>query len=678
MKAGMIASLGVAMLAGILVISGCGQQPETSKAVLDREQLAKKYFKEDAAWYVDNIPFFECSDQKIEKAYYYRWEMYKAHIRHVGPNEYVITEFITHMPWDHEPYCTINAASMHHIYEGRWLRDSRYMDGYINNLYNNGGNNRRYSESVGDATYARYLVDGDSAFLMSHLDSMISVYKGWDDHWEEAKQMYYIPAMPDATEFTVASIDASGGKGGFEGGEAFRPTINSYLYANALAISKIAAIKGDAATSKEYLTKATALRKNILQNLWSDSLRHFLDRFKVDNQYVHYWNFIRNRELAGLVPWYFDVPDDNPKYHAEWKSVLDTNYLRGPYGLRTNEPAYQWYMHQFIYTFGKPSSQWNGPSWPYQSSQVITGMANFMNDYQQNTVTNSDYLKLLREFTSQHYLNDSVINLIEDYDANKGEPIVFYYWSNHYNHSSYNNLIISGLCGIRPSAGDSLDIHPLVDSSISYFALDKVNYHGHDLSVVYDREGMKYKLGKGLTVFVDGRKAALTQNGDRYKVKIGSPVITKPSPEPLNFALNIRKTGYPAPSASVNTTPDTLYKAIDGRIWYFPEVQNVWSTEGSANTEDWYELDFGKAQELSSIKIYPYVAGKRFVLPDSLSIQYQSGDQWLSPKNVTQTPAKLVENTVNKIEFGKIIADKIRITFKHPSGAVAITELECY
>jgi hypothetical protein len=44
---------------------------------------------------------------------------------------------------------------MHHIYEGRWLRDSRYMDGYINNLYNNGGNNRRYSESVGDATYAR-------------------------------------------------------------------------------------------------------------------------------------------------------------------------------------------------------------------------------------------------------------------------------------------------------------------------------------------------------------------------------------------------------------------------------------------------------------------------------------------------------------------------------------------
>ena len=31
---------------------------------------------------------------------------------------------------------------MHHIYEGRWLKDDRYMDGYINYMYQNGGNDR--------------------------------------------------------------------------------------------------------------------------------------------------------------------------------------------------------------------------------------------------------------------------------------------------------------------------------------------------------------------------------------------------------------------------------------------------------------------------------------------------------------------------------------------------------
>ena len=87
----------------------------------DHHKLAFGYFAEDQQWYLENIPFFECSDKEIEKVYYYRWKMYKAHIRSVRDNAYVITEFINHVPWDREPFCTINAASMHHIYEGRWL-----------------------------------------------------------------------------------------------------------------------------------------------------------------------------------------------------------------------------------------------------------------------------------------------------------------------------------------------------------------------------------------------------------------------------------------------------------------------------------------------------------------------------------------------------------------------------
>ena len=41
----------------------------------------------------------------------------------------------------------------------------------------------------------------------------------------------------DATEYTISSIDASGGKDGFRGGDSFRPSINAYMYANARAIA---------------------------------------------------------------------------------------------------------------------------------------------------------------------------------------------------------------------------------------------------------------------------------------------------------------------------------------------------------------------------------------------------------------------------------------------------------
>ncbi|HTD93477.1 MAG TPA: trehalase family glycosidase, partial [Chitinophagaceae bacterium] len=468
------------------MVSLAGCKEKTAYPILDHQKLATTYYQEDTQWYMANIPFFECSDKQIEQVYYYRWKLYKAHIRNVGENRFVTTEFINDMHWDRDPYSTINAATMHHIYEGRWLKDNRYMDGYINYMYQDGGNNRQYSEGIADAAYARYLVNADSAFILRQLDSMQRSYNGWADHLDSSKSLYYIPAMPDATEYTIASIDASGGKDGFAGGEAFRPTINSYMFGNAMAISQIAAMKGDEATSKDYLQRALKIKAKVQESLWNDSLQHFTDRYQVTNEYVHYWDFIRGRELAGMIPWYYDLPDNSPVYNAAWKHVIDTTALLGRFGLRTNEPSYQYYFKQFTYSFGQPGSQWNGPSWPYQTSQVITGMANFLNNYTQDVITPSDYVKLLRLFTQQHFLAGEKIDLVENYDPNKGGPIVYYYWSNHYNHSSYDNLVITGLCGIRPSADDTLVINPLIDSSLTYFCLDDVAYHGHRLTVLYD------------------------------------------------------------------------------------------------------------------------------------------------------------------------------------------------
>jgi hypothetical protein len=567
---------------------------------------------------------------------------------------------------------------MHHIYEGRWLHDDRYMNGYINYLLKGGGNNRRYSESISDAANARYLVNADSAFLITQLDSMKQMYNEWSDHYDPGKNLYYIPAMPDATEYTIASIDASGGSGGFDDGEAYRPTINSYMYANALAVAKTAAMKGDIATANEFRAKAAVLKENVEHDLWNDSLQHFCDRFKVNNLYVHYWNFIRGRELAGMVPWYFNLPSNDGRFNNSWKHVIDTGQLSGPYGFRTNEPSYQYYFKLLAFYGGKPSSQWNGPSWPYQSSQTLTGMANFLNNYQQDVISSKDYLKLLRLYTKQHYLPNGKINLVENYDPDKGGPIVFWYWSNHYLHSTYNNLIISGLCGIRPSAEDTLSVHPLVDSSIQYFCLQNVRYHGHFITVIYDRDGEKYKTGKGTTVFVDGEKLATADVGEICKAYVGKPVVTKPETEKRNLALNLRHEGYPKPFASVNSKPDTaLFQAIDGKIWYFPEITNRWTSKGSIQKEDWYSIDFGKPCNISSAKIY-LVSDSSFAAPESMQIEYRTNDHWLSAKLSSPNPIKPTGNTVNTIRFEPIQTNSVRVRFIHPAKDVAVSEIEFY
>ena len=87
-------------------------------------------------WAKANVPFFEASDKDIEATYAFRWRAYYTHIIPTNQtiNPFVISEcFSPTIPgrcnWG-APTGTINAAAGHHIREGRWIRDPRYMDSY--------------------------------------------------------------------------------------------------------------------------------------------------------------------------------------------------------------------------------------------------------------------------------------------------------------------------------------------------------------------------------------------------------------------------------------------------------------------------------------------------------------------------------------------------------------------
>lgn len=81
--------------------------------------------------------------------------------------------------------------------------------------------------------------------------------------------------------------------------------------------------------------------------------------------------------------------------------------------------------------------------------------------------------------------------------------------SRYYNHSTFNDLLITGICGLQPQADNTVVINPLVpEGKWTYFCLDNVRYHGHDITILYDKDGSRYHQGKGLMVFVDGVKKA--------------------------------------------------------------------------------------------------------------------------------------------------------------------------
>ncbi|MBQ2279323.1 MAG: hypothetical protein II333_12195 [Clostridia bacterium] len=82
----------------------------------------------------------------------------------------------------------------------------------------------------------------------------------------------------------------------------------------------------------------------------------------------------------------------------------------------------------------------------------------------------------------------------------------------HYNHSSFIDLVMTGICGIRPSEGNRLTIHPL-GTSLDSFSVTDVRYHGHTLAVAWDRTS-------GLCVTVDGTREYFREAAEDITLEI--------------------------------------------------------------------------------------------------------------------------------------------------------------
>ena len=85
-----------------------------------------------------------------------------------------------------------------------------------------------------------------------------------------------------------------------------------------------------------------------------------------------------------------------------------------------------------------------------------------------------------------------------------------------YFHSTYIDLVISGLLGVRAERADAtrpehilLRASPLVPEGVAdYWAIDGIRAGGHDVAVMWDRDGARYGRGGGMQLLVDGATVA--------------------------------------------------------------------------------------------------------------------------------------------------------------------------
>jgi hypothetical protein len=54
-----------------------------------------------------------------------------------------------------------------------------------------------------------------------------------------------------------------------------------------------------------------------------------------------------------------------------------------------------------------------------------------------------------------------------------------------------------------------------------------------------------------------------------------------------------------------------MAEAIDGRLWFFPEILNGWSpAKATGGDTSWYAVDFGQRRKIATIDLYFFDDGQ--------------------------------------------------------------------
>lgn len=452
-----------------------------------------------AAWLKDRIPLFDCPDDDVRQIYYFRWWAIRKHLLKSG-DTLTFSEFINRPR-------PVSSALGHNLMELRWLRDPAPLEGHLNFwLRGNKGaaqpHLHKYSGWLPHAVYQRYLVTGDRAGVVARLDELIADYRLWQQEKQLPSGMYWQYDVWDAMEESIS---------GSRTAKNVRPTINSYMYGSARALAAISRLAGKDELARGFDTEADKLRAQVLAELWDPQAKFFKVRLESGA-------LADVREAIGFIPWYFGLVPPTGGYGEAWAQFKDPEGFKAPFGLTTAERR-----HRGFRTHGTGTCEWDGAVWPYATSQTLTGLAKALRDTPPaaDGVTHRDYFDAFITYTRSHRY-DGLPYIGEYLDEKNGQwlkyrdPRSFYY-----NHSTFADLLITGVVGLVPREDETVEISPLVPADAwAWFCLDRVLYRGREVAIVWDRDGSKYGRGAGLSVFANGKLIAHSAKLERLEGKL--------------------------------------------------------------------------------------------------------------------------------------------------------------
>lgn len=451
------------------------------------------------AFLSQQIPLLECPDAAIENTYYFRWWTLRKHWKSTEKG-HILTEFLPPVPWA-GPYNSIVCPVGFHIRESRWLRDPEgWLKEYITFWLEGHGDRLKYSTWLIWAVWEYCALKNDFAYAVEQLPRLVEFFEERAAIHRRSCGLYWSNDNRDGMEYSIS-------------GSGLRPTMNSYVYGDAMAISRIAALAGDEALRDRFTAIAATIRAQMDKLLWHDGFYRVLPLAADEDPTLESRPAVDEshnvREQLGYIPWYFGIPGNNKG--DCFGLLLKQDVFCAPVGITTAEQQHPRFLEERTH-----ECLWNGYVWPFATSQTLVAAANYLRAGGQ-ALTKEDYYRLLQQYALSHRMtreDGTEVPFIDEVqhpytgvwsareklkEAGWLEKKGGYERGKDYNHSLFCDLVLGGLLGIDLADG-KVTVDPLIPDSWDYFRVENLWLGGKEYAVYYDRTGKRYPYGPGLHI----------------------------------------------------------------------------------------------------------------------------------------------------------------------------------
>ena len=697
-------------------------------------------------YWAENLPYIDVPKKAVQKAIDYRWwlERFNSLDANIPGYDY-------QYPVTIEGVLGYNNAIIltqpMHLQDTKWLRspylaygqllsagNSSQSSAFLDNPGNRNNWNNHYGQYLAEAGYEAFNVIGGGAEVAENF----AYYFGHDatgqlehygNHIEGRDLIAYRNNYMTGNDADTISMHAPGTGTWKAHGE------NAYVWAAADAAAKLYEQLGNTEQAKYYRDLADKIKADVLELMWCEECKKF------ETYAVRPTGTQHNANQPNLV-----------------KYTESNNYNYFAVGLVPDDAASVTKYKEALKAFS------NGKEFPifpfYTANQVhnqeVSGSNNFSNI--NFTVQLRLYESALRTYDKeQTYITDDMLAMMAEWmawnvypDAGDvrypnnnefhnidGRTYENYYrsWIYHNILGNYTYLFIEDMAGIQPRSDEKIELSP-IDFSYDHFMVNNVRYHGHDLTVVWDKpdDGKTWynECPEGYSLYIDGTLAftlkdlahvvydsatkeisfpdgaveIVTNNGGAAiptamntaiteekvlnmleksgvhgmtNLAEGAEVTATFTPDKAraaSWAEKHRADGSDSTSKAVNETAPDPQAVVDGTTVDMP----FWGNYGSVNERDSLTLKLSSKQTVDMATLYFYNDRQTngYSEPSKFAVEYWDGEAWQAVRQQTRTPSAPRAN-YNAVYFAPVETDQFRFTFTNKDkGFTAVTEIQLF